>query len=81
MFGARAARPAPGTPICAPNSWLVGRRQVLTPVFMPVGTQGTMKGITTAQLAELDCRIMLGNTYHLGLRPVRLLALAPVAVR
>lgn len=43
---------------------------VLTPVFMPVGTQGTLKGLTTQQLEELDCRIMLGNTYHLGLRPV-----------
>jgi tRNA-guanine family transglycosylase len=43
---------------------------VLTPVFMPVGTQGTLKGVTTQQLEELDCRLMLGNTYHLGLRPV-----------
>lgn len=42
---------------------------VHTPVFMPVGTQGTMKGITTAQLEDMGCRICLGNTYHLGLRP------------
>ncbi|KAL3314592.1 Queuine tRNA-ribosyltransferase catalytic subunit 1 [Cichlidogyrus casuarinus] len=42
---------------------------VETPVFMPVGTQGTMKGITIEQLIELDCRILLGNTYHLGHRP------------
>ena len=41
-----------------------------TPVFMPVGTQGTLKGITPRQLEALDCRIMLGNTYHLGNRPV-----------
>jgi len=41
-----------------------------TPVFMPVGTQGTLKGITPEQLEELDCQIMLGNTYHLGHRPV-----------
>ena len=40
------------------------------PVFMPVGTQGTMKGVTSEQLEELDCKILLGNTYHLGLRPV-----------
>eukprot|EP01137_Pigoraptor_chileana_P013715 Opistho-2@67542 len=40
-----------------------------TPVFMPVGTQGTLKGITPDQLESLDCRIMLGNTYHLGQRP------------
>ncbi|KAH3797872.1 hypothetical protein DPMN_151461 [Dreissena polymorpha] len=41
-----------------------------TPVFMPVGTQGTLKGMLPEQLKELDCRIMLGNTYHLGHRPV-----------
>lgn len=40
------------------------------PVFMPVGTQGTMKGLSSHQLCELGCQIMLGNTYHLGLRPV-----------
>lgn len=43
---------------------------VATPVFMPVGTQATMKGITAEQLDALGCRICLGNTYHLGLRPV-----------
>lgn len=43
---------------------------VNTPVFMPVGTQGTMKGITAEQLEQLDCHICLGNTYHLGMRPV-----------
>ncbi|XP_047388262.1 queuine tRNA-ribosyltransferase catalytic subunit 1 isoform X2 [Sciurus carolinensis] len=42
---------------------------VATPVFMPVGTQATMKGITAEQLDALGCRICLGNTYHLGLRP------------
>ncbi|CAM2109844.1 queuine tRNA-ribosyltransferase catalytic subunit 1 [Caretta caretta] len=42
---------------------------VLSPVFMPVGTQGTMKGITARQLEGLGCRICLGNTYHLGMRP------------
>ncbi|KAB5530652.1 hypothetical protein PHYPO_G00131840 [Pangasianodon hypophthalmus] len=42
---------------------------VNTPVFMPVGTQGTMKGITAEQLEQLDCHICLGNTYHLGMRP------------
>ncbi|XP_074666762.1 queuine tRNA-ribosyltransferase catalytic subunit 1 [Strix aluco] len=39
------------------------------PVFMPVGTRGTTKGVTAAQLAALGCRICLGNTYHLGTRP------------
>ncbi|XP_077413670.1 queuine tRNA-ribosyltransferase catalytic subunit 1 isoform X3 [Vanacampus margaritifer] len=42
---------------------------VNTPVFMPVGTQGTMKGITADQLDALGCQICLGNTYHLGMRP------------
>ncbi|HLO66805.1 MAG TPA: tRNA guanosine(34) transglycosylase Tgt [Holophaga sp.] len=45
------------------------RGQVLTPAFMPVGTQGTVKGITPAQLAEIGPQVILGNTYHLGLRP------------
>lgn len=40
-----------------------------TPMFMPVGTQGTLKGLTTEQLEELDCHVILGNTYHLGMRP------------
>ncbi len=36
---------------------------------MPVGTKGAMKGITCRQMEQLDCRIMLSNTYHLGTRP------------
>ncbi len=40
-----------------------------TPVFMPVGTQGTVKGMTPAHLKEIGARIILGNTYHLYLRP------------
>ncbi|RKP17531.1 queuine tRNA-ribosyltransferase-like protein, partial [Rozella allomycis CSF55] len=40
-----------------------------TPVFMPVGTQGTMKGLTMKQMKDLDCQLFLGNTYHLGHRP------------
>ncbi|KAI8086690.1 queuine tRNA-ribosyltransferase [Halteromyces radiatus] len=42
---------------------------VNTPVFMPVGTQGTLKGITPQQLKDMNCQIMLNNTYHLGLKP------------
>lgn len=43
---------------------------VETPVFMPVGTQGTVKGLTGRDLAEdLDIRILLSNTYHLYVRP------------
>ena len=36
---------------------------------MPVGTQGAMKGVTTTQLEQLDCHVILGNTYHLALCP------------
>ena len=43
---------------------------VETPMFMPVGTQGTMKGLTCEQLINLNCQIILANTYHLGMRPV-----------
>ncbi|MGV8059489.1 MAG: tRNA guanosine(34) transglycosylase Tgt [Smithellaceae bacterium] len=40
-----------------------------TPAFMPVGTQGTVKSLTPEQLQDCDARIILGNTYHLYLRP------------
>ncbi len=40
-----------------------------TPIFMPVGTQGTVKGVSPVQLRELGAQIILGNTYHLNLRP------------
>ena len=42
---------------------------VETPAFMPVGTQGTVKAATPAQLREIGAQIILGNTYHLNLRP------------
>ncbi len=40
-----------------------------TPVFMPVGTRGTVKAMTPAELKTAGFRIVLGNTYHLNLRP------------
>jgi len=40
-----------------------------TPIFMPVGTQGTVKSLTPAHLHEIGAQIILGNTYHLNLRP------------
>lgn len=40
-----------------------------TPVFMPVGTRGAVKTLTTEQVKGLDAKIILGNTYHLMLRP------------
>lgn len=43
--------------------------EVLTPVFMPVGTKATVKGMLSEELTELGAQIVLGNTYHLHLRP------------
>src|SRR5215468_783373 len=40
-----------------------------TPVFMPVGTYGTVKAMAPAELADLGAQIVLGNTFHLWLRP------------
>lgn len=42
---------------------------VQTPIFMPVGTLGTVKALTQRDLYELNAQIILGNTYHLFLRP------------
>ena len=44
-------------------------QEILTPVFMPVGTAGTVKGVTFQDLKAMDAQIILGNTYHLYLRP------------
>ena len=43
--------------------------KVLTPAFMPVGTHGTVKGLTPLQLESVGPQVILGNAYHLGLRP------------
>ena len=40
-----------------------------TPAFMPVGTQGSVKGVSPRELRELHAQIVLGNTYHLFVRP------------
>jgi queuine tRNA-ribosyltransferase len=45
------------------------RGPVRTPVFMPVGTQATVKAMTPAELESLGAQIILGNTYHLHVRP------------
>ncbi|WP_067141203.1 tRNA guanosine(34) transglycosylase Tgt [Oceanivirga salmonicida] len=42
---------------------------IKTPVFMPVGTQATVKTMTPEELEEISSQIILGNTYHLHLRP------------
>src|SRR6267378_2319678 len=43
--------------------------KVETPVFMPVGTYGAVKAVSPAELVENGTRIVLGNTFHLWLRP------------
>src|SRR4030042_5465061 len=43
--------------------------EVRTPVFMPVGTQATVKTLTPANLEEIGVELVLANTYHLYLRP------------
>ena len=43
--------------------------RVETPAFMPVGTNGTVKGIYHDKVDEIGYKIILGNTYHLYLRP------------
>ena len=42
---------------------------VPTPIFMPVGTKATVKGLLPAQLKELGTQILLANLYHLSVRP------------
>ena len=57
VTGARAGR------IITPHG------EIPTPVFMPVGTQATVKAMAPFELEEIGARIILGNTYHLHLRP------------
>ena len=42
---------------------------IQTPIFMPVGTYGTVKGMTPRDLTEIQAQIILGNTFHLWMRP------------
>ena len=46
-----------------------GHGEILTPIFMPVGTAGSVKTVTQQQLKDIGTQIILGNTYHLYLRP------------
>jgi queuine tRNA-ribosyltransferase len=46
-----------------------GRGVIATPAFMPVGTQGSVKAVSPRELRELEAQIVLGNTYHLFVRP------------
>ena len=47
----------------------LGKNKIPTPTFMPVGTQGSVKGLTPKQVKDTGARIVLGNTYHLHLNP------------
>ena len=49
--------------------WSTPHGVVETPRFMPVGTVGTVKGLTSVQLQETDAQMILANTYHLHLQP------------
>jgi queuine tRNA-ribosyltransferase len=46
-----------------------GRGVIATPAFMPVGTQGSVKAVSPRELRELEAQVVLGNTYHLFVRP------------
>jgi hypothetical protein len=43
--------------------------EVLTPIYMPVGTKAAMKGLLSLDLERMGCKLMLSNTYHLALQP------------
>src|ERR1700730_17488302 len=45
------------------------RGAIETPAFMPIGTQGSVKAVSPRELRELNAQIILGNTYHLFVRP------------
>src|SRR6266540_1823404 len=48
---------------------ILARGVIDTPVFMPVGTQGSVKALDPRELREMGTQIILGNTYHLYIRP------------
>ncbi len=57
------------TAMRAPGCCATAHGTVETPAFMPVGTAGTVKGMTADAVRATGARIVLGNTYHLMLRP------------
>jgi queuine tRNA-ribosyltransferase len=73
---AAAPRPTPfavqcGDPASSARAGLLrtAHGEVRTPTFMPVATQGTVKGLTIRQLRDAGAQIILSNTYHLSVRP------------
>jgi queuine tRNA-ribosyltransferase len=67
-FSFRLEATDPGTGARA-GSFTTSHGDVLTPAFMPVGTVGSVKGLTPDDLKAAGCDILLANTYHLMLRP------------
>ena len=70
------SNPTPYTLLCRSSECAARRGEVRTrqgviqtPVFMPVGTQGTVKAVTPENLSAMGAEIILGNTYHLYIRP------------
>ena len=57
------------------------RGTIDTPVFMPVGTQASVKALDLRELNEIGSEILLGNTYHLFLRPGMEIARQAVCTR
>src|SRR6185295_8625979 len=51
------------------GEFVTSHGRVQTPAFMPVGTQGTVKGLSPDDVRDTGAEIVLGNTYHLMLRP------------
>ncbi|MFH2129395.1 MAG: tRNA guanosine(34) transglycosylase Tgt, partial [bacterium] len=51
------------------GNFLLHGQKIETPIFMPVGTNATFKAITVDELKKIGYRLILGNTYHLHLRP------------
>ncbi|MDQ3929701.1 MAG: tRNA guanosine(34) transglycosylase Tgt [Chloroflexota bacterium] len=67
-FGVEAER---GTPVGVARAGRLKtpHGEILTPVFMPVGTQATVKSVSPHELKDLKAQVILSNTYHLYLRP------------
>jgi len=51
------------------GTFLTPHGPILTPIFAPVGTQASVKAVTSSQLIDIDTNLVLSNTYHLYLRP------------
>jgi len=76
QYAPAAPRPSPFAPLRGDpaSSARLGRLQtahgvIETPAFMPVATQGTVKGVLPSQLTDMGAQIILANAYHLSLRP------------